>query len=154
MADADSSTSMPDADAEADAAPDATPDTSADAGLPDASCPPLQATGDEIVDTTTNLTWSRTAQYPLTYADATTACANLSARLPTQSELTAFAATAYAAVVACNGAVPLPWPADGEPMWTTTTDAANPNFFITVHLDGTTASHPKTDGVPFLCVKP
>jgi hypothetical protein len=151
MPDGDSSTSLPDAhdgSSEADAALDAGADA-----LPDVSCPPLQATGDTIVDTTTNLTWSRAAQAPTTYVDATTACTNLGARLPTQDELTAFAATANGAVAACHEVL-VPWPSDGEPMWTTTMDTANPNFFITVYRDGTTTSHPKTDGVPFICVKP
>jgi hypothetical protein len=149
--DGDSSASPPEAGVASDGAADA---STVDAGLPDASCPPLQATGLQILDTTTNLTWTRFAYPPAIYTDATTKCAGMGARLPTQSELTAFASTAYSAIGVCSADLSLPWPASGDPMWTTTMDTANPNFFITVYYTGLTTSHPKTDGVGYICVKP
>ncbi|HTB72129.1 MAG TPA: hypothetical protein VK762_02740 [Polyangiaceae bacterium] len=149
--DTDSSVPPSDGSSESDTAVDASP---MDAGPPDVSCPPIEATGDVIVDSTTNLTWSRTAQASATYTDAATACANAGARLPTQSELVAFAGTSRAAVSGCGGTLLQPWPSDGEPMWTTTMDTTNPNFFEAVYHDGTLTVHPQTDGIPFICVKP
>jgi hypothetical protein len=131
--------------------PDAAP---ADTGPPDMSCPPLQASGYQITDTTTNLTWSRYQQGQATYADATATCAKSGARLPTESELLAFANTSYSALFTCDPNIPQPWPADGEPMWTTTSAPENPNFFFTVYNIGTTTEHPSADGVPFICVSP
>jgi hypothetical protein len=131
------------------------PDAGAvDTGPPDVSCPPLQASGYQITDTTTNLTWSRYQHGPATYSDATATCAKSGARLPTESELVAFATTSYAGLFTCNGSIPQPWPADGEPMWSTTSTPENPNFFFTVYYLGTTTAHPSSDGVAYICVSP
>jgi hypothetical protein len=123
-------------------------------GPPDASCPPLQASGDQITDTSTGLSWSRFAHGPVTYGDATTACASAGARLPTEAELSTFAGTANGAIASCSADLFRPWPTDGEPMWTTTPDASNSNFHLTVYSTGLTTSHPMDDGVPYICVKP
>jgi hypothetical protein len=123
-------------------------------GPPDASCPPLQATGYQISDTSTGLTWSRFANPPATYGDATTSCASAGARLPTEAELSTFASTAYGAIALCPADLSLPWPSDGEPMWTTTPDVSNSNFHLTVYYTGLTTSHPMDDGVSYICVKP
>jgi hypothetical protein len=113
------------------------------------------ATGDEITDATTGLSWSRHASGPITYADATTACASWGGRLPTEAELVAFATTSLAAITSCTGVQLFqPWPTDGEPVWSTTPDPSNPNFHATVYNTGLTTSHPGTDGVPYICVKP
>jgi hypothetical protein len=131
------------------------PDASPDSGPPDVSCPPLQATGDQITDTTTHLSWSRLPQAPTTHADATTVCTKWGGRLPTETELVAFVGTASAAIVPCTGPLSPPFPPDpGSPMWTTTMDSSNPNFFITVYYTGLTTSHPSDDGVWYICVKP
>jgi hypothetical protein len=130
------------------------PDGSADSGLPDASCPPLQASGYTITDTTTHLSWSRFAYPPATYTDATSTCTSWGGRLPSESELVAFASTAYGAIGVCTDPLSLPWPASGDPMWTTTMDSSNSRFFITVYYTGLTTSHPETDGVGYICVKP
>jgi hypothetical protein len=131
--------------------PDAGP---VDTSPPSVSCPPLQAIGYQITDTSTNLTWSRYAHGPATYSDAMATCGQSGARLPTESELLAFGTTSYTATFTCNGAIPQPWPTDGEPMWTTTLDSSNPNFSITVYYAGMTTSHPHSDGVPYICVSP
>ena len=115
--------------------------------------------GDEITDSTTGLSWSRTAGYSETYPDAMVACAQWGGRLPTEAELGAFANTSRAAVSTCGGVGVVvqalqPWPSDGEPQWTTTPDTTNPNFHETVYNDGTTTVHPEDDGVPYICVKP
>ena len=134
-------------------------DAAVDSGGADATttCGPLVAMGDEITDTTTGLSWSRTAQSSETYGDAMAACAKWGGRLPTEAELVAFANTSRAAVSTCGGVVVVllqPWPSDGEPQWTTTPDTTNPNFHEAVYNDGTTTVHPENDGVPYICVKP
>jgi hypothetical protein len=133
-------------------APDAGP---ADTGPPNLSCPPLQASGNQITDMTTNLVWSRYAHGPATLSDATATCAQSGARLPTESELLAFANTSRAALfTTCDEPIPQPWPTDGEPMWSTTPAPENPNFRFTVYYAGMTTEHPSTDGVPYICVSP
>ena len=51
-------------------------DAAVDSGGADATttCGPLVAMGDEITDSTTGLSWSRTGGYSETYPDAMVAC--------------------------------------------------------------------------------
>jgi hypothetical protein len=114
------------------------------------TCAPFTATGDQIVDSSTGLKWTRNLLSSQTFARATTACTTWGGRLPTEMELTSF----VQAIKPCETTITFPIPDPGNAVWSSTQDPSNSTFYFCVFFDGTPPlSAPDTDGHYTLCVK-
>jgi hypothetical protein len=109
---------------------------------PNATCGSLMASGDTVVDSSTGLTWKRSfASAPTDYATAVTDCTAWGGRLPTQAEVTAYAA----AQVPCDNQVQwaVPYPADCD--WTSTPYSGGGAHYCIYH-NGVTPPLAASDG--------
>jgi hypothetical protein len=114
------------------------------------TCPPFTATGDQIIDSSAGLKWTRNLLPSQTYAEATASCSGWGGRIPTEMELTSL----VQAEKPCLATIRFPMPDPGMCVWSSTQDPMNSTFYYCVYFDGT-APLPtsQTDGIETLCVK-
>jgi hypothetical protein len=109
------------------------------------------ASGDVILDTSTNLKWQRQISTAEVYASAVNDCMAWGGRVPTEAELTAVITPLRICV--STGKLTFTQPPASEPVWSSTPDPSNSTFNYVVYFSGTPPTPaPQTDGHRTWCV--
>jgi hypothetical protein len=116
---------------------------------PNQSCGSFTMTGDNVVDSTTHLTWQRSFADQTDYATASADCAAWGGRLPTQAELTSYAQ----ARSTCSAQLLWATPYTTECVWSSTAYSGGGAHYCVFYNGAPAGTIPDGDTQWVQCVK-